>query len=90
MGHPPRRKTRKAEVERYAERTQKIYLADDGPGVAEADLPHVFERFYKGADGKHGIGLAIAKAVAETWHGTLQVRNDGGAVFEAVFELDAK
>ena len=63
-----------------------VRVADDGPGVAEADLPHVFERFYKGADGKHGIGLAIAKAVAETWHGTLQVRNEGGAVFEAVFE----
>ena len=62
-----------------------VRVADDGPGIAEADLPHVFERFYKGKDGKHGIGLAIARACAETWNGTLQVRNDGGAVFEAVF-----
>ena len=63
-----------------------VRVADDGPGIAEADLPHVFERFYKGKDGKHGIGLAIAKAAAEAWHGNLQVRNDGGAVFEAIFE----
>lgn len=62
-----------------------VRVADDGPGVAAEDLPHVFERFYKGNGGKHGIGLAIAKAVAEAWHGTLEVRNDGGAVFEALF-----
>jgi signal transduction histidine kinase len=65
-----------------------VRVADDGPGIAPEDLPHVFERFYKGKDGKHGIGLAIAKAAAEAWHGTLQVRNDGGAVFEAVFPID--
>jgi signal transduction histidine kinase len=63
-----------------------VRVADDGPGVAEEDLPHVFERFYKGKDGKHGIGLAIAKAAAEAWNGKLQAHNDGGAVFEAIFE----
>ena len=63
-----------------------VRVADDGPGIAEEDLPHVFERFYKGKDGKHGIGLAIAKAAAEAWNGTLRVWNDDGAVFEAVFE----
>ena len=65
-----------------------VRVADDGPGITEEDLPHVFERFYKGRDGKHGIGLAIAKAAAEAWNGALQVRNDGGAVFEAVFETE--
>lgn len=63
-----------------------VRVADDGPGVAEEDLPHVFERFYKGKDGKHGIGLAIAEAAAEAWNGKLQAHNDGGAVFEAIFE----
>ena len=48
-------------------------------------LPHVFERFYKGAGGKHGIGLAIAQSVAETYHGEISVHNDGGAVFEVRF-----
>ncbi len=81
---------------RYAKKEIRLYcrvedgnavvrVADDGPGVAPEDLPHVFERFYKGKDGKHGIGLAIARSVAEAYHGTLRVRNESGAVFEAVF-----
>ena len=65
--------------------TVLVSVADDGPGVAEEDLPHVFERFYKGAGGKHGIGLAIARSVAGTYHGELSARNEGGAVFEARF-----
>ena len=62
-----------------------VSVADDGGGVAPDDLPHVFERFYKGAGGRHGIGLSIAQSVAEAYHGALTVRNDGGAVFEARF-----
>ena len=68
--------------------TLTVRVADDGPGVAEEDLPHVFERFYKGKDGRHGIGLAIAQSVAETCNGTLRVWNDGGAVFEAAFPTE--
>ncbi len=60
-------------------------VADDGPGVSEEDLPHVFERFYKGAGGRHGIGLAIAQSVAESNQGEIRVHNDGGAVFELRF-----
>lgn len=62
-----------------------VQVSDDGPGISPDDLPHVFERFYKGKGGKHGIGLAIAQSVAETYHGRLTARNDGGAVFEARF-----
>ena len=64
-----------------------VRVADDGPGIAEEDLPHVFERFYKGKDGKHGIGLAIAQSVAEAYQGTLTARNENGAVFEAAFRI---
>ena len=60
-------------------------VADDGPGVSEEDLPHVFERFYKGAGGRHGIGLAIAQSVAQSYHGEIRVHNDGGAVFDVRF-----
>ena len=60
-------------------------VEDDGPGVAEEDLPHVFERMYKGKGGKHGIGLAIAQAVAKSCGGEITVQNDNGAVFEARF-----
>ena len=62
-----------------------VSVADDGPGISDDDLPHVFERFYKGKGGKHGIGLAIAQSVAEKYHGTLTAQNKGGAVFEAKF-----
>lgn len=64
-----------------------VSVADDGPGVSEEDLPRVFERFYKGAGGKHGIGLAIAKSVVEMYRGEISVRNEGGAVFETVFPV---
>ena len=60
-------------------------IRDDGNGIAESDLPHVFERFYKGEGGKYGIGLAIAKSVAEAYHGSLNAHNSGGAVFTAIF-----
>lgn len=63
----------------------RVSVRDDGPGIAAEDLPHIFERFYKGKDGKHGIGLAIAQSVAEAYRGTLSARNENGAVFEAVF-----
>ncbi|MBR1496030.1 MAG: HAMP domain-containing histidine kinase [Oscillospiraceae bacterium] len=62
-----------------------VSVADDGPGVAPEDLGHVFERFYKGAGGKHGIGLSIAKSVVDAYHGAITVRNDGGAVFAVRF-----
>ena len=54
-------------------------------GIAEEDLPYVFERFYKGNDGQHGIGLAIAKSVTESYHGKIHAYNENGAVFEASF-----
>lgn len=60
-------------------------VKDDGEGIFPEDLPHIFERFYKGRGGKHGIGLAIAKAAVEMYRGTLTARNDGGAVFEVRF-----
>ncbi|MBO4914466.1 MAG: HAMP domain-containing histidine kinase [Oscillospiraceae bacterium] len=62
-----------------------VSVADDGDGISEEDLPHVFERFYKGKGGKHGIGLSIAQSVAKACSGVLSVKNDGGAVFEASF-----
>ncbi len=78
-------KSRVTLVCRIENHTVLVRIADDGPGISPDDLPHIFERFYKGADGKHGIGLAIAQSVAQAYHGTLTARSDGGAVFEAKF-----
>ena len=62
-----------------------VRVADDGPGISPEDLPHIFERFYRGKDGNHGIGLAIARSAAENYHGVITARNENGAVFEVRF-----
>ncbi|PWJ70722.1 signal transduction histidine kinase [Ruminococcaceae bacterium R-25] len=58
-------------------------ISDDGPGIAPEVAEHLFERFSKGADGKHGIGLALALAIAEEHGGSVKAYNKekGGACF---------
>ena len=64
-----------------------VRVRDHGPGVAQLDLPYVFDRFYRGAGarGRHGsgLGLSIVRQVAEQHRGSVSVANapDGGAVF---------
>jgi two-component system phosphate regulon sensor histidine kinase PhoR len=69
-----------------------LTVADSGPGIPEADLPRVFERFYRvdkarsrGArdPGGTGLGLAIVKHLIELHGGTVRVvnRREGGALF---------
>jgi len=64
-----------------------VRVRDHGPGVAEEDLPYIFDRFYRGSDARgrqgSGLGLAIVRQVAEQHHGTVSASNapDGGAVF---------
>lgn len=65
----------------------QIRIWDTGAGFANEDLPHLFERFYRGRDaqkGGIGIGLAISKAILESQNGTVSARNlpEGGACFE--------
>ena len=56
----------------------ELVVGDDGPGIDEADLPYVFDRFYRSADARRlpgsGLGLAIVRQVAEM---------HGGAVWAA-------
>ena len=60
-----------------------IRIQDDGDGIAEADLPHIFDRFYMGKSGKSGIGLALTKEIIHVHKGTIHAYNgDSGAVFE--------
>ena len=59
----------------------QIIIRDTGSGIAEEDIPHIFERFYKGKNaGKDsvGIGLALAKSVMEGQHGDILVSSKEG------------
>ncbi|WP_042220424.1 sensor histidine kinase [Oceanobacillus manasiensis] len=66
----------------------RILIEDDGEGVAEELMPHIFHRFVKGKTGETGLGLAIARAIIEQSNGKITVHKSeqGGAKFEIVFE----
>lgn len=68
----------------------EILIWDDGEGFAKEDIPHLFERFYRGenaCEGGIGIGLALSKEMIERQNGTIRAKNkpDGGALFEIRF-----
>ena len=65
----------------------EIHVWDDGAGFDKEDLPHLFDRFYRGrcaAPDGIGIGLALARSIFELQNGTITARNlqTGGACFE--------
>ena len=60
-----------------------IRIQDDGDGIAEENIPHIFDRFYMGRSGKSGIGLALTKEIIHLHRGTIRAYNgETGAVFE--------
>lgn len=68
----------------------EILISDTGSGIAKEDLPHIFERFYKGKhsdDSSYGIGLALARMIVTAQNGTIKAENipDGGALFTIRF-----
>ena len=65
-----------------------IRIQDDGDGIAEEDIPHIFDRFYMGRSGKSGIGLALTREIIHLHKGTIHAYNgDSGAVFEITLPL---
>ena len=68
-----------------------LSVRDHGPGFAEADLPHVFERFYRADSARalpgSGLGLAIVRQAAEAHGGEVQAANaaGGGALLRVSF-----
>ncbi|MCL2611074.1 MAG: HAMP domain-containing histidine kinase [Defluviitaleaceae bacterium] len=69
----------------------KIKIKDDGIGIKEEDLPHIFERFYKGDTGQSGLGLAIASDMVKTLGGSLTAKNtEKGAEFTVTLPLFTK
>lgn len=63
----------------------EILICDEGKGFAAEDIPHLFERFYRGEGSAGiGIGLSLARSIIELQNGTITARNlpQGGACFE--------
>ncbi|HEX8762734.1 MAG TPA: HAMP domain-containing sensor histidine kinase [Candidatus Saccharimonadales bacterium] len=71
-----------------------ISIKDKGPGLAAQDIPHLFDRLYRGDKARsthvpgYGLGLALAKEIAQANGATITARNnhDGGACFEICME----
>ena len=68
----------------------EIVITDSGSGISPEDLPHIFERFYKGRTnddkGGFGIGLALARMIITGQNGTLKAENySDGAMFTVRF-----
>ena len=71
----------------------RLEVRDTGPGLAPADLPHLFERFYRAdkarsSDGT-GLGLAIGRWIAEAHGGRIAAATapEGGALFTVTLPL---
>ena len=70
-----------------------LSVSDNGSGIAPADLPHVFDRFYRSdpartrAGGGAGLGLAIARRIIEAHQGTIRVESTQGRGTIVTFSL---
>jgi signal transduction histidine kinase len=74
----------------------QVVFADHGAGIAESDLPHIFDRFYRGdpsrtrATGGFGLGLAIAKAMIEAYGWTIRAESTLGEGTRMTVEIPAR
>ena len=80
----------RGEVVEIALSEEGLRVRDHGPGIDETDLPHVFDRFYRGTSSRgqpgSGLGLAIVQRIVEQHDGTATASNahDGGAIFTII------
>jgi len=71
----------------------RVEISDTGGGIADSDLPHIFDRFYRGKaserQGGFGLGLTIARSIAEAHQGKIEVASppSGGTTFTVLLPL---
>jgi signal transduction histidine kinase len=74
-----------------SKRAVVIEVEDSGAGISPQDLPHIFDRFYKGRDsGGTGLGLAIARHLVEAHHGAIQAHSvlDEGTLIRVTLPIE--
>ncbi len=89
MEHTPEGGTIRIDASENALFTEMI-ISDNGSGIDKDDLPHLFERFYRGKNSSgqnYGIGLALARMIISEQNGTIKAENakGGGAKFTIRF-----
>jgi signal transduction histidine kinase len=68
---------------RRSEREVEVWIKDDGIGIRQEDLPHIFEPYFRSPSSKNGVedgsglGLALARRIVELHGGTIQAKSDG-------------
>jgi signal transduction histidine kinase len=73
----------------------QIDVVDKGAGIAEEDLPYIFERFYRGEKSRtsegYGLGLSLAQKLAEQIGAKIEAKNNetGGATFSVILQKDS-
>ena len=69
-------------VEIYSSDKKSISVRDHGPGIADKDLPNIFNRFYRADESRNsegfGLGLSLASRMAEQLNGKVQAANNSG------------
>jgi signal transduction histidine kinase len=76
--HSPNQGKVELSIAHASDRAQ-VRVSDNGPGIPEREIPHIFDRFYRGdpsrarETGGFGLGLALAKAFTEAYGGTIRL-----------------
>lgn len=80
---------------RVSGRSVRIWVRDEGPGIAPADRERIFDRFARGGAGRRrgdgaGLGLAIVRAIAEAHGGRVELASppNAGATFTLILPID--
>ena len=89
------------EIKVHARRTGtgvEVSVRDTGEGIREQDVPHIFERFYRGdasrsrhaGTGGAGLGLAIARGIVQAHGGNIRVESERGKGTQFTFNIPSK
>ena len=76
----------------------ELSVRDTGSGIAESDIPHLFDRLYQArtsvvpasSEGGKGLGLAIVKRIAELHHGSVAVHSSVGNGTQVIITLPGR